>query len=92
MSTLGYLAASVSPRLAMAGSAVAIPILAVQELSDVGLGGAGFRARAFAAGAVLAGSVTGLGGGLAVAGIGLIWVVSGALMAGYPAPGREGAR
>ena len=54
--------------------------------------GAGFRASASAVGAALAGSVTGLGGGLAVAGIGLIWVVSGALMAGYRAPGGEGAR
>ncbi|MDQ0675291.1 hypothetical protein QFZ36_002852 [Pseudarthrobacter siccitolerans] len=40
MSVLGYLAASVPPRLAMAGSSVAIPILAVQELNDVGIGGA----------------------------------------------------
>ncbi|MFF2242870.1 hypothetical protein ACFVTM_01635 [Arthrobacter sp. NPDC058130] len=40
MSTFGYLAASVPPRLAMAGSAVAIPILAVQELDDIGIGGA----------------------------------------------------
>ncbi|GER23051.1 hypothetical protein NCCP1664_15470 [Zafaria cholistanensis] len=39
MSTLGYLAASVPPRLASAGSAVAIPILAVQQMNDVGLGG-----------------------------------------------------
>jgi len=40
MSALGYLAASVPPRLASAGSAVAIPILAVQRMNDVGLGGA----------------------------------------------------
>lgn len=40
MSALGYLAASVPPRLAMAGSTVAIPILAVQELDDVSIGGA----------------------------------------------------
>lgn len=40
MSTFRYLAASTPPRLAIAGSAVAIPILAVQEMHDVGLGGA----------------------------------------------------
>jgi len=40
MSALGYLAASVPPRMAMAGSAVAIPILAVQQMDDVGVGGA----------------------------------------------------
>lgn len=40
MSALGYLAASVPPRLAMAGSSVAIPILAVQELNNIGVGGA----------------------------------------------------
>ncbi|MCU1517321.1 MAG: hypothetical protein JWQ75_2042 [Pseudarthrobacter sp.] len=51
--------------------------------------GAGFRASASAAGAALAASATGMGGGIAVAGIGLIWVASAALMAGYPAPGRD---
>ena len=40
MSALGYLAASVPPRMAIAGSAVAVPILAVQQLNDVGVGGA----------------------------------------------------
>lgn len=40
MSALGYLAASAPPRLAIAGSAVAIPILAVQQMDDVLLGGA----------------------------------------------------
>lgn len=40
MSALGYLAASAPPRLAIAGSAVAIPILAVQQMEDVLLGGA----------------------------------------------------
>ena len=40
MTALGYLAASIPPRMALAGSAVAIPILAVQELGDIALGGA----------------------------------------------------
>jgi MFS family permease len=40
MSALGYLAASIPPRLAIAGAAVAIPILAVQQMDDVLLGGA----------------------------------------------------
>jgi MFS family permease len=40
MSALGYLAASVPPRMAIAGSAVGIPILAVQQMNDVGIGGA----------------------------------------------------
>lgn len=40
MSALGYLAASIPPRMAVAGSVVAIPILAVQQLNDVGIGGA----------------------------------------------------
>ncbi|MDQ0616299.1 hypothetical protein [Arthrobacter globiformis] len=40
MSAPGYLAASIPPRMAMAGSAVAIPILAVQQMNDVGIGGA----------------------------------------------------
>lgn len=40
MSALGYLAASIPPRMASAGAAVAIPILAVRELGDVSMGGA----------------------------------------------------
>jgi hypothetical protein len=40
MGALGYLAASTPPRLASAGSAVAIPILAVQQLGSIGIGGA----------------------------------------------------
>lgn len=40
MGTLGYLATSIPLRLASAGSIVAIPILAVQELGDVAVGGA----------------------------------------------------
>ena len=36
---VGYLTASIPLRLASSGSAVVIPILAVQELDDVGLGG-----------------------------------------------------
>src|SRR5919107_1189846 len=40
MSAPGYLAASIPPRMAMAGSAVAIPILAVQQMNDVRIGGA----------------------------------------------------
>ena len=40
MGALGYLAASTPPRLASAGAVVAIPILAVQQLNDIGLGGA----------------------------------------------------
>ncbi|MCG2624361.1 hypothetical protein LVY72_20935 [Arthrobacter sp. I2-34] len=47
--------------------------------------GAGLRTSAAAAGAALAGSATGLSGGLTVAGIGLIWVVSAGLMIAYPA-------
>jgi hypothetical protein len=37
---LGYLSTSIPLRLASAGSIVAIPILAVQELDDIGVGGA----------------------------------------------------
>jgi hypothetical protein len=37
---LGYLSASIPLRLATAGSVVAIPILAVQELDDIAVGGA----------------------------------------------------
>lgn len=40
MGALGYLAASVPPRMASAGSAVALPILAVQQIHDVAMGGA----------------------------------------------------
>src|SRR5919107_3569788 len=40
MSAPGYLAASIPPRMAMAGSAVAIPVLAVQQMNDVRIGGA----------------------------------------------------
>ncbi len=40
MGALGYLSASTPLRLASAGSIVAIPILAVQELGDVAVGGA----------------------------------------------------
>ncbi|WP_345153724.1 MFS transporter [Arthrobacter ginkgonis] len=47
--------------------------------------GAGLRTSAAAAGAALAGSMTGPNGGLTVAGIGLIWVVSAGLMIAYPA-------
>lgn len=39
MSAMGYLAASILPRTASAGSAVALPILAVQQLDNVGIGG-----------------------------------------------------
>ncbi|MEV7604939.1 MFS transporter [Paenarthrobacter sp. NPDC089322] len=39
MGALGYLAASVPPRMASAGAAVALPILAVQQLGDVAVGG-----------------------------------------------------
>lgn len=40
MSTIGYLGLATPLRLASAGSIVAIPILAVQELGDVAVGGA----------------------------------------------------
>jgi MFS family permease len=40
MGAVGYLATSVPLRLASAGSAVALPILAVQRMDDVALGGA----------------------------------------------------
>lgn len=39
MGAMGYLAASVPPRLASAGSVVALPILAVEQLDDVAVGG-----------------------------------------------------
>ncbi len=39
MGALGYLAASVPPRMASAGAAVGLPILAVQQLGDVAVGG-----------------------------------------------------
>ncbi len=40
MSRIGYLSASVPSRLSTAGSAVALPILAVQQMNDVTMGGA----------------------------------------------------
>lgn len=40
MSTTRFLAASVPPRLAMAGSAVALPILAIEQTGDFGIAGA----------------------------------------------------
>ncbi|WP_159698968.1 MFS transporter [Arthrobacter sp. 18067] len=40
MSTKRFLAASVPPRLAMAGSAVALPILAIEQTGDIGIAGA----------------------------------------------------
>lgn len=40
MGSAGYLATSISLRLASAGSTVALPILAVQRLDDIALGGA----------------------------------------------------
>ncbi|MFJ5699034.1 MFS transporter [Arthrobacter sp. NPDC093139] len=45
---------------------------------------AGFRASASAAGAALAASATGFGGTAAVVAVGLIWVISAALMGAYP--------
>ncbi|GAA1822813.1 MFS transporter [Agromyces salentinus] len=39
MSTIAYLAAATPPRLAVGGITVAIPILAVEQLGDVALGG-----------------------------------------------------
>lgn len=39
MGALRYLAASVPPRMASAGSVVALPILAVQQMGDVAVGG-----------------------------------------------------
>ena len=45
---------------------------------------AGFRASASAGGAALAASATGFGGAVTVGAIGLIWVVSAALMGAYP--------
>lgn len=46
--------------------------------------GAGFRTSAAAAGAGLAASATVFGGGPVMAGIGVIWLASAALMIGYP--------
>lgn len=40
MTAFGYLAASIPLRMAVAGSVVAIPILAVQQVNNVGVGGA----------------------------------------------------
>ncbi|MEO8095762.1 MAG: hypothetical protein ABI632_12650, partial [Pseudolysinimonas sp.] len=40
MSVAGYLATSIPLRVASAGSVVALPILAVQRLDNVALGGA----------------------------------------------------
>ena len=51
--------------------------------------GAGLRTSASAAGAALAGTVTGLGGALTLAGVGLAWVASAALMFAYPAADRS---
>jgi MFS family permease len=45
---------------------------------------AGFRASASAGGAALAASATGFGGAATVGAIGLVWVVSAALMGAYP--------
>jgi hypothetical protein len=39
MGAIGYLAASIPSRLASAGSAVALPIIAIQQLDDVAVGG-----------------------------------------------------
>lgn len=49
---------------------------------------AGFRVSASAAGAALAGTATGWGGGATIAAVGVVWVLSAALMAAYP--GRDG--
>jgi MFS family permease len=46
--------------------------------------GAGLRTSASAAGAALAASTTGLGGAKALVMIGLVWVMSAAIMAAYP--------
>lgn len=50
---------------------------------------AGFRASASAAGAALAGTATGWGGAATVAAVGLVWVVSAALMGAYPTHGSR---
>ena len=46
--------------------------------------GAGLRATAAAAGAALAGAAAGIGGTALVVGIGVTWILSGLLLAGYP--------
>jgi MFS family permease len=45
---------------------------------------AGFRASASAAGAALAGTATGWGGAVTVAAVGMVWIISAALMGAYP--------
>ena len=46
--------------------------------------GAGLRAAAAAAGAAVAGLAAGLGGPVLIAAIGLVWIVSGAMLLAYP--------
>lgn len=58
MGAVGYLATSVPLRLASAGSAVALPILAVQRMDDVALGG--FLVAASLAPAVIAAPLAGV--------------------------------
>jgi hypothetical protein len=48
---------------------------------------AGFRVSASAAGAALAGSATGWGGAATVAAVGVVWVLSAAMMGAYPGRG-----
>lgn len=50
---------------------------------------AGFRVSASAAGAALAGTLSGWGGAATVAAVGVVWILSAAMMAAYP--GRDAA-
>lgn len=91
MGALRYLAASVPPGMASAGSAVALPILAVQQIHDVAMGGALVAASlgpsviaAPLAGATLDRVATELGGAVIVIEVGATWIISAALMLAYP--------
>jgi len=55
--------------------------------------GAGLRAAAAAAGAAVAGLAAGLGGPALIAAIGVVWILSGAMLVAYPkdAPPIDGS-
>jgi hypothetical protein len=54
--------------------------------------GSGLRAASSAAGAAVAGALAGLDAGVLIAGIGIVWIASAVVMAGYrPGPGFEDA-
>ncbi|MEO5921853.1 MAG: MFS transporter, partial [Pseudolysinimonas sp.] len=83
MGALGYLSASIPLRLATAGSVVAIPILAVQELDDIAVGGA--LVAASLAPAIIAAPLVGAALDRARHPGWLVFAGAGATVAGYSA-------